>query len=452
MMTTTLITGALLLIQAAPAPRPEPPPSLLALAPLHAMRLLQDPADSVWRAARRAINEGDYARAAQLYARLHQEERYRASEYRGQAHYWEAFARARLGGQAELRRARAALEVMRSQHAADWRAQRDAAALLTRVNAELAQRGDARAAADVQARGVAAARAGCDEASMATKVEAMNALLQMDSEQAMPILEEVMKKRDACSAELRRKAIFLISQKHGANAHQLILEAVRNDPDPEVRQQAVFWLSQVSGDAALRALEQVLANGSDRKLQEHALFALSQHRSERAAELLRTYALRGDLSTELRKHAIFAIGQRPDTDNAAFLMELYPRLEADLREMVIFSVGQQRDARAAAWLLEILQNEREAVQLRKHALFWAGQQGSVDVATLGRMYDRMPGAEMKEQVIFVLAQKRDAEAVDRLMQIARTEKDPALRKQAIFWLGQSKDPRAARFLLEIINN
>ena len=37
------------------------------------------------------------------------------------------------------------------------------------------------------------------------------------------------------------------------------------------------------------------------------------------------------------------------------------------------------------------------------------------------------------------------------MDIARNDPDRDLRKQAIFWLGQSRDPRAQRFLLDLIN-
>ena len=44
----------------------------------------------------------------------------------------------------------------------------------------------------------------------------------------------------------------------------------------------------------------------------------------------------------------------------------------------------------------------------------------------------------------------DPAAVERLIEIARNETDPDLKKQAIFWLGQSNDPRAAEFLLELI--
>ena len=88
--------------------------------------------------------------------------------------------------------------------------------------------------------------------------------------------------------------------------------------------------------------------------------------------------------------------------------------------------------------------------MRKKALFWAGQTGG-DLTQLSGLYDRMQNREMKERLIFVYSQRHEAAAVDRLIQIAKTEQDRELRKKAIFWLGQSHDPRAAQVLLEIIN-
>ena len=111
----------------------------------------------------------------------------------------------------------------------------------------------------------------------------------------------------------------------------------------------------------------------------------------------------------------------------------------------------QRDEASQQWLLGIAMDERESIQMRKQALFWAGQQRTINVADLGSIYDRVRETEMKEQVIFVLSQRRDSTAVDKLMDIVRRETDPKLRGNALFWLGQSRDPRVARFLEEIIN-
>jgi HEAT repeat protein len=95
-------------------------------------------------------------------------------------------------------------------------------------------------------------------------------------------------------------------------------------------------------------------------------------------------------------------------------------------------------------------SEREPVEQRKKALFWAGQKGA-DLAQLATLYDRMQNRELKEQLIFVYSQRHEAAALDALIKIAKTEPDRELRKKAIFWLGQSHDPRAAQVLLEIIN-
>jgi hypothetical protein len=38
-----------------------------------------------------------------------------------------------------------------------------------------------------------------------------------------------------------------------------------------------------------------------------------------------------------------------------------------------------------------------------------------------------------------------------MFDIAKNEKEPELRKKAIFWLGQSRDPRVQQFLIDLIN-
>ena len=51
----------------------------------------------------------------------------------------------------------------------------------------------------------------------------------------------------------------------------------------------------------------------------------------------------------------------------------------------------------------------------------------------------------------VVVQSRDPAAVDKLISIARTDKDTQSRKKAIFWLGQSHDPRAIKAITEVLD-
>jgi len=421
----------------------------------------QDPADSLYRAARRALNRNDYNGAAALFHSIPR--RYARSAYAGDAMYWEAFALYRAGGTENLRAAQGVLaEQQRRYAAAGTRESGDAATLAARIDGELAQRGDAEASARVRATAQGTATATTAASAQAgacpdvdddddPRVAALNALLQMDAANALPILKRVLARRDACSVGLRRKAVFLVSQKKGSETETILLDAVRNDPDPEVREQAVFWMSQVESDRTAVLLDSLLRSSTDRQIQEKALFALSQHKSARAGEALRGYVQRTDAPTELREQAIFWLGQRRSEETAAFLRDMYAQLtDRQLREKIIFSLSQQRSADNARWLLERARDESEDIELRKQALFWAGE-GGAPIADLVAIYDRMPDREMREQLIFVYSQRKDAAAIDKLFAIARSDPDKELRTRAIFWLGQSKDPRVAQFLSDLIN-
>jgi HEAT repeat protein len=274
----------------------------------------------------------------------------------------------------------------------------------------------------------------------------------MDADRALPILTKVLARRDPCSVVLRRKAVFLVSQKHNEQTADLLMSIARNDPDSEVREQAVFWLGQVPDEKAVDLLEQVLRTAKDEDLQNKAIFALSQHRSPRASAILRDYAVRDGTSDDLRGQAIFWLGQRSSADNNDFLRSLYSKLSSEeLKDKVLFSLAQRKGQGNEKWLMDIAMNNNENIELRKKALFWAGQSG-VALPEIGALYSRLTDREMKEQVIFVLSQRsNDRTAVDKLIDIAKTDKDPELRKKAIFWLGQSRDPRAQQVLLDLIN-
>ncbi|MEO8031113.1 MAG: HEAT repeat domain-containing protein [Gemmatimonadota bacterium] len=450
-----------------------------------------DPADSTYRSAREALNKGDYRKAAGLFHQIRTQ--YPKSTYAPDACYWEAFALYRTGATTDLRSARSVLAVQRDQYASAA-TRGDAESLLARIQGELARRGDAVAAEAVtssatavaygpaaprapvpptpgaamaaprtprapravsagigSARAVSSSDSDCPDEDDDARVAALNAMIGMDAERAQPVLEKVMARRDAGSSCLRRKAIFLLSQQRTTRTEDILLTAARTDPDPEVREQAVFWLSQVSSPKALAALDSILRTDGNTDLREKAMFALSQQDSPEARKSLRAFAGGNDVPPELQEKAIFWLGQSQNAEDQAFLKTLYPKLaDRDLKEKVFFAVAQSHDAENQRWLLSIAGNDKEDIELRKQALFWAGQSG-VGVAEMAALYDKSTDSEMREQIIFVLSQSRETAAVDKMLTIAKTEKDKELRKRAIFWLSQSQDPRAAKVLEEILN-
>lgn len=411
-----------------------------------------DPADSLYRLAREAMSRGDYKRAAEIFHRI--PERYPQSAYASQSIYYEAFALYRSGGDDDLSTARDRLKQLKQRDAKIWKS--DGAVLLTRICGELAKRGDEDCAADIDkaaqderpAQGNKSCPSEDDEND--DRIAALNALLQMDADRAMPILKKVLERRDPCSAGLRRQALFLVSQKRTPETANILMNAARNDPDPEVREKAVFWLSQVPGSTPL--LEEILKGNADQDIKEQALFALSQQSEPRAQQILRDFALRENESEDLRDRAIFWLGQRRSAENTEFLRSLYSRMKnQDLKDKIMFSLSQQKGAGNEQWIMNIALNPNEDIELRKKALFLAGQMG-VAIPELSRLYDRMNDTDMREAIIFALSQRqRDPAAMDKLFNIAKNEKEPELRKKAIFWLGQSRDPRVQQFLMDLIN-
>jgi HEAT repeat protein len=304
-------------------------------------------------------------------------------------------------------------------------------------------------AADMPAPTLSVALQQCEESEL--QEAAMNALLQMETEHAMPILQRVLARRDDCSVKLRRKAVFVVAQHETEQTEEILLEVVRTDPDVGVREQAVFWLSQVEGDQAVVALDSILNESAERVLQEKAIFALSQHGSARAGELLRDYAARADAPESLREKAIFWIGNGESSADLAYLQDLYGRVSSQrLKEKIIFAVSQSEAVESRDWLLGVAGDEAEPLSLRKKSLFWVTQRDEFDAGDLAALYERTAERELKEQIVFGLSQRDEPEAVDQLLAIARTETDTDLRRKAVFWLGQSDEPRVAEFLLEII--
>ncbi|MGH7499164.1 MAG: HEAT repeat domain-containing protein [Gemmatimonadales bacterium] len=434
-----------------------------------------DPADSLYRAAREALDRRDYRKAADLFQQV--SGKFPGSGYAADALYWRAFSLYRLGGTSQLNEALQSLSAQR-QRFPQAATRGDAAQLELRIQGELGRRGDPARAAYVDSvaqwatqpvppvppvpptPGVMPApptpptphggSSRCENEEDDTRIAALSALQQMDDSRARPILQRVLARRDPGSVCLRRKAVFLIAQQEASGAEDILLETARTDPDQEVREQSVFWLSQVGTDKAVTALDSILRTSKDPSLQEKAVFALSQHEGARAQQALRGYAERADLPAETREKAIFWIGQQGGKDNEAFLRTLYSRIkEEDMREKVLFSVSQAGGKDNVGWLLGIAKDSSQPLELRKKALFWAGQ-SDAPIADLTSMYASTPGREMREQLVFVYSQRDEPAAVDKLIDIARRDSDPEIRKKALFWLGQSDDPRAAKALQDVI--
>jgi HEAT repeat protein len=147
---------------------------------------------------------------------------------------------------------------------------------------------------------------------------------------------------------------------------------------------------------------------------------------------------------------VFWLAQRGSAE-LPLLRELYrEEKDADAKGRLLFAASRT-GAEAKPFLLEVARDRAEPLEARKQAVFWLSKSEGVATADLASLYGTTDDRELRTHLLFVLSQRKDAAAIDKLVAVAKQDPDAELRKSALFWLGQTRDPRAAQVLQEILD-
>jgi HEAT repeat protein len=362
-----------------------------------------DPADSLYRLARQTLNSGEYRRAAQLFAQITRQ--YPTSQYRADAAYWRAFALYRIGGIADLHEAlqaldsgstggtaaspkpRAEIERLRANQMkmtmvaptpgpdgarattfyVDWgrSPDKESAVLATRIRGALAARGDATAAAQI-ARTADSSATSCDDEDAQLRVEALNALVQMDPKNADPAIAKVLARRDTCSAPLRRGALGLIARSNDAHSTDLLISTAKTDPSIEVRAEAIRLLGRAADDRATTALVEFATSADKAPLQRIAVRSLAAQQSPASAQAIRSLMTRTDVPNDVRITALHYAGK--NDLQISDLTKMYDAsADRSTRQEIVSLLDQRPEPQAADKLIEIARTSTDP-SLRRQAI------------------------------------------------------------------------------------
>ena len=139
-------------------------------------------------------------------------------------------------------------------------------------------------------------------------------------------------------------------------------------------------------------------------------------------------------------------------DAANYLLALAKQDASRAAEKAIFPAMLADSVTLWPDLLKIARQSDISSKVRRTAVFWLGQAAG-DAATRGLtdlVDDRTADREVRETAVFALSQRPKDEGVPALIRIVRGNRDPELRRKAIFWLGQSDDPRALSLFEELL--
>jgi hypothetical protein len=146
------------------------------------------------------------------------------------------------------------------------------------------------------------------------------------------------------------------------------------------------------------------------------------------------------------------LGNVPAGEAAEYLVSIAQTERGSMGHKAIFPATIADSANIWPALLRIARNADLPRETRTQSVFWLGQAaGESATRDLNNIVlDNSIDREVREQAVFALSQRPREEGVPALISVARTNKDPEIRKKALFWLGQSNDPRALDLFEELL--
>lgn len=369
---------------------------------------------SLYADGTRAVNEGRWSDAEGLFNRVTQ----MRGEHTEGALYWKAYSENKEGQQANA--LSTCGELRKSYPKSRW---------LDECGAlEIEIRGKSGDPVSPQA-----------ESDENLKLLAINALMQQDQAQAVPILEKILSGNQP--EELKSRALFVLAQSSSPQAEALVTRIAQGESGPALQIKAIRMVAAAQGKRADESLAGIYQHTSDTQV-KHAILQsyLMTGDSSKSLE-----AARHETDPELVKTAIHTLGAMSAVPD---LLTLYRETSSTETKADIINALIASGPKGVSPLTEIAQSEQDP-ELRRKAIRNLGIAGGMSVApALVTMYQKNPNVDTKRAAAQALFLANDAHD---LVALARDEKDPEMKSYLVQQLSLMHNQESTNYMLEILN-
>ena len=196
--------------------------------------------------------------------------------------------------------------------------------------------------------------------------------------------------------------------------------------DEELKLMALRGIMQSDPEQALPVIEKMLTGANSPKVKDRALFVLSQSHSARARDIIAGVA-KGNANPDLQLRAIRYIGIMGGQDNRQILSDVYKSSnDAAVKRSILRSFMTAGDKER---LFAAARSETDA-SLRTEAIRQLGVMHAS--SELAQLYTTETAIDAKKSILQSMFVGGDS---DKLIELAKNEKDPELRMTAIRNLG-----------------
>ena len=214
--------------------------------------------------------------------------------------------------------------------------------------------------------------------------------------------------------------------------------------DEELKLLALRGVMQTDPDKGVPIIEKMLAGGATPRVRDRALFVLSQSRSPRARDIMANTA-KNHGNPDLQLRAIRYLGMMGGTDNRDLLADVYrTSSNASVKQAVLQSYFMSGNVEK---ITELAKSEKDP-ELRLTIIRDLGlmnRPGTTE--TLVSMYRSDNSTDIRRAVVNALFIHRNAKA---LVDLARGEKDPGVKRDIVQKLSVMKAPEATEYMLELL--
>jgi HEAT repeat protein len=265
---------------------------------------------------------------------------------------------------------------------------------------------------------------------------AIQGLMNSDPERALPLLEKVL--NGPASQKEKSKPLFVIAQSGSPQSREMLGRIARGQRNPELQRKAVEYLGIFGGAEARKTLAEVYASSGDASV-KHAI--LRSYMIGGDHERLFA-AAKGEKDESLRREAIRQLGLVRGTTE---LEQLYQtETSPDVRREILQAFFLSGDSPR---LMQAAQSEKDP-ELRRAAIRNLGLVHSPDSGkALQSIYEKETDRSVREEVLNAFFLQGNAAA---LVAIARNEKDPELKKEAVQKLSLMHSKEGTEYLMELL--
>ena len=218
----------------------------------------------------------------------------------------------------------------------------------------------------------------------------------------------------------------------------------------------LVWLTDVKPDESVAWLASLVAAAPDSRRRSRPRRQDGDER-HRAAQRRRRPIARSKASSRrrspewLRGETAFWLGNARGEPGARLLARMIAQDPSDkVREKATFGLSVSKVPAALTTLIATARDDKSTGSAARRCSGWRRRPARRRSATITGAIDNDPETEVKKKAVFALSQLPKDEGVPKLMEVARNNRNPEVRKQAMFWLGQSKDPRAVKFFEDVL--